>query len=216
MGESTVLTHVWLSCFLSICFYPIGASNIGRSGPRTYFSFSPPPPPRRPTFFFANHSLPMAPNAGKVRKEISQQHTNHMWGRSAKLCVKLSVHLFTWSLFGCITILKTKTFYLNLFIYLITSPYVLISETVLRVYCEAIGIDYQDYMVNWRPLTPEQFAQFEEWTPWVGTVLESTGFLKSTPRPIKDLSTLPEDVQKCMNNAMRPYNNLHAKRLLPK
>ena len=70
-------------------------------------------------------------------------------------------------------------------------------------------------MVKWRALTDEQRAQFEEWRPWVDRVLESEGFLKSTQKPIEDLSTMPENVLKCMEKATRAYNKLYSKRLVP-
>ena len=68
-------------------------------------------------------------------------------------------------------------------------------------------------MVEWRPLTAQQLAEFEEWRTWVDRVLNSSEFLKSTPKPIEDLSTMPENVQKCMEKAKVAYNKLHAERL---
>ena len=81
----------------------------------------------------------------------------------------------------------------------------------MRYYCNAVGIDYQEFMVKWRKLTPEQLALFEEWRPWIDRGLESDGFLKSTPKPIEDLSTMPENVRKCMEKAIKAYKKLYSK-----
>ncbi len=83
----------------------------------------------------------------------------------------------------------------------------------MKLYCKEIGIEYQDHMVNWRPLSSETAAEWEPWRNWVGTAMGTSGFLKSTPKPIEDLTTLPEEVQRCMEEAMVPYTKLHAKRL---
>ena len=102
-------------------------------------------------------------------------------------------------LFWCL-----KLLYLNICSN-VTCKFCLVSEETLKLFCEAVGIDYQETMVKWRPLNPQQIAEFEEWRPWVDRVLNSSGFLKSTPNPIEDLSTMPENVQVCMEKAKVAY-----------
>ncbi len=72
------------------------------------------------------------------------------------------------------------------------------AETTVKLYCDAVGIDFQECMLKWNPLTPAQYKQFEEWAPWLETALNSSGFLKKTP------SKLPKvGVGKAQHGAVR-------------
>ena len=82
----------------------------------------------------------------------------------------------------------------------------IVTETTLRLYCDAVGIDYQDPMIHWRPLDEEQYKEFEEWIPWVDVAANSTGFLPKTPSKYPDAKDLPEDVQKAIEEAMPFYD----------
>ncbi len=83
----------------------------------------------------------------------------------------------------------------------------------MRLYCDAVGIDYQDSMINWKPLTPEQFAEFKEWQEWCKTAIESTGIRKRTPSNLPDIHELPPDIQQCFKDNMPYYEKLYAMRL---
>ncbi len=85
-------------------------------------------------------------------------------------------------------------------------------ETYLRLWCDAVGLDFQDSMINWRPLTEEQLEQFKPWGDWVKEATNSDRFLQSTPSPV-DNSMLPEEVKICIQEAMPYYEKLYALRL---
>ncbi len=50
--------------------------------------------------------------------------------------------------------------------------------------------------------------------PQVTTAGESTGFLKSTPKPI-DISAIPQEFQKLIEDEMEAYNKIYSMRLKP-
>ena len=86
----------------------------------------------------------------------------------------------------------------------------------MRLYCEAIEIDFQDSMIHWRPLNEEQYKEFEEWVPWVKVAIESKEFLPKTPSELPKFEDLPEVVQGANENAMPLCEQLYVKRLKPK
>ena len=67
-----------------------------------------------------------------------------------------------------------------------------VSEGILRLYCEEVGIDFQDSMVNWNPLTEEQHCQFRQWVPWMSVVTESSTILKKSPTNLPEIADLSE------------------------
>ena len=88
---------------------------------------------------------------------------------------------------------------------------------MMRKYCEAVGIDFQPSMINWKPMTPEmmEFMGFTEWQPWLETALDTNGFLKKDPSPLPNIKDLPQDVQDAIALNMPFYEELHAKRIQP-
>ena len=63
------------------------------------------------------------------------------------------------------------------------------SEGTLKAYCKAIGIQYQESMVNWGPITPEQkdiYRHRLDYVPditltFLGNVLNGTRFTSTEP-----------------------------------
>ena len=88
-----------------------------------------------------------------------------------------------------------------------------ILEGTLQLYCEAVGIDYQDSMVDWRSLDEEQYMQFKNWLPWHILAVASTGFIPKTPSAHPDVKDLPNDVQNTIKENVPCYEQLYEKRL---
>ncbi len=88
-------------------------------------------------------------------------------------------------------------------------------ETYLRLWCDAVGIPYQDSMVNWRPMNEEQLKEFEPFGEWMARARDSTGFLPSTPKTI-DVSDLPQELKDLIQEQLPFYEKLHSMRLTPK
>ena len=82
----------------------------------------------------------------------------------------------------------------------------------MRLWCNAVGLDFQDSMINWRPLTEEQLKQFEPLGDWVETAKNTDRFLQSSHSQL-DNSMLPEEVKICIQEAMIHYEKLYALRL---
>ncbi len=89
------------------------------------------------------------------------------------------------------------------------------SETTLKLYCNAVGIDFQDSMLKWKTLTPEDKKEWEELSDWFQVVLNSAGFLTKSPSKYPDLSELPDDVQKSVEENIPFYQQMYEKRLRP-
>ncbi len=87
-----------------------------------------------------------------------------------------------------------------------------ILETYLRLWCDAVGLDFQDSMINWKSLTEEQLQQFEPLGDWVKTAKNSDRFLQTSTSPV-DMSMLPEEIKICIQEAMPHYEKLYALRL---
>ncbi len=88
-----------------------------------------------------------------------------------------------------------------------------VAEGILRLYCEAVGIDFQDCMINWKEVPQDLLKELEEWMEWMDTVLKAKGFLKKTPSKLPDLTDVPREVQQCVSDNIPFYEQLFAKRL---
>ena len=107
---------------------------------------------------------------------------------------------------------------------------------MLKLYCSKVGIAFEQSMIDWnetqqqmkvtsRPpshcshthVASEQvFLQvFKDWLPWFEGVLTSSTFTSSDTRPKSPmkLPDLPPDVQRCIDECMPVYNEMHAVRL---
>lgn len=87
-------------------------------------------------------------------------------------------------------------------------------EPFLRQYCDKVGIDFQESMINWQE-TPKDIAAFTDWMPWFEGVLTSTTFQPSPTKPKSPLimPDLPKHVQRAIDDNMIYYNTMYAKRL---
>ena len=88
---------------------------------------------------------------------------------------------------------------------------------MMKQYCEAIGIDFQQSMINWKPMTPEmmEFMGFTEWQPWLEVALDTNGFLKKDPSPLPDIKDLPQEVQDAITHNLQFYEQMHEQRIRP-
>lgn len=89
-------------------------------------------------------------------------------------------------------------------------------ETMLRLYCDKVGISYQDRMLNWEE-APSDMSVFQEWMPWFEGVLTSKTFQPSATKPKSPqvMPDLPRHVQKAIEDNMVFYNKMHPLRLRP-
>ena len=83
----------------------------------------------------------------------------------------------------------------------------------MKRYCEAVGIKFQNSMLQWQPLNEEQYKEFEEWVPSAEVALNTNGFLSKTPSDLPDVKDLPEVVQKAVEDNMPYYDALYEKRI---
>ena len=91
------------------------------------------------------------------------------------------------------------------------------AEGMLRLYCETLGIDFQESMLNWNPIDPEIYKnEWELSKDWVQVVLKATGFLKKPPSGYPDVKDLPKEVQVCIEENIPRYEQLYAQRIQPK
>ncbi|ELT90072.1 hypothetical protein CAPTEDRAFT_218722 [Capitella teleta] len=88
-------------------------------------------------------------------------------------------------------------------------------ETMLRLYCDKVGIEFQDRMLNWDEAPDMQV--FHEWMPWFEGVLTSKTFQPSATKPKSPnvMPDLPRHVVKAIDDNMPYYNKMHAVRLRP-
>ncbi len=84
---------------------------------------------------------------------------------------------------------------------------------MLQLYCDAVGIDFQDSMAHWPPLDQHNYAKLEEWKEAAKVVLESTGIWRKPPTTIPDVQNLPLEVQDSIQENLPLYEMLYAKRL---
>ena len=80
----------------------------------------------------------------------------------------------------------------------------IILETVLRHFCQAVGIDYQDTMVNWTPIPEDCMEQLKPFQHAFKEAIDTNKFLPSTPKAFVKDDKLSEDVKTAITNAM-PY-----------
>ncbi|XP_072022513.1 uncharacterized protein [Amphiura filiformis] len=92
-------------------------------------------------------------------------------------------------------------------------------EQIVRRYCDAIGVEFTNAMLDWDPSTSVT-------TTWSSTMkllkqvgvyekaLSSNGFTPRKPK-VMDLSSLPEDVQIAVKICQPYYDKLYEKRIVP-
>jgi len=87
-------------------------------------------------------------------------------------------------------------------------------ESTFQLYCDKVGIKFEDRMLNWEESSPD-LAVFQEWMPWFEGVLTTNTFQPSATKPKSPMMMpdLPRHVQKAIDDNMVYYNKLYALRL---
>lgn len=88
------------------------------------------------------------------------------------------------------------------------------AETTFRLYCDKIGIPFEDRMLNWEENCPD-LEVFKDWMPWFEGVLTTNTFQPSATKPKSPMMMpdLPRHVQKAIDDNMVYYNKMYALRL---
>src|SRR2546430_89229 len=81
-------------------------------------------------------------------------------------------------------------------------------ERILRLLCEAIGVEFTDAMLSWPPGLRETDGIWAE--HWYTEVAESTSFRKPSPR---ELEPVPERLRDVYERSRESYTRLHQYRL---
>lgn len=95
-------------------------------------------------------------------------------------------------------------------------PVVLIAETMFRLYCETVGISFEDRMLNWEDC-PAELDVFKDWMPWFEGVLTTKTFQPSATKPKSPMvmPELPRHVQNAIEENLTYYNKMYDCRLKP-
>jgi len=81
-------------------------------------------------------------------------------------------------------------------------------EGVLRLLCEAIGVEFSEAMLSWPPGLRETDGIWAK--HWYGEVAKSTGFERPAQRAVEPV---PERLRRVCEQAREGYERLHAHRL---
>lgn len=92
-------------------------------------------------------------------------------------------------------------------------------EQIVRRYCEAIGVEFKDTMLDWDPTAnvTRTWSSTMKLLQHVGVyekALRSSGFHPRKPT-VLDTSRLPEDVQDAIRICQPYYDKLHVNRMVP-
>ena len=105
-------------------------------------------------------------------------------------------------IFGLSSLLLSS--YITYQIFFLEKFFFLIVEVVLRNFCQTTGIDYQETMNNWTPITDDDMKQLQQYGTYYKTAMESTKFLPSTPKPVILDEGISDVMKKAIDEAM-PY-----------
>lgn len=87
--------------------------------------------------------------------------------------------------------------------------------TMVRAYCEGIGIPYIESALSWEPGSRSEVLWYDgDDNVWHAALRDSDG-LKAQPRKTVDVSELPDAMQALYDEFMPHYRALHANRLVP-
>ncbi len=77
----------------------------------------------------------------------------------------------------------------------------------MQAYCSAVGIDYEESMLTWKPMTDEEINEFGgDMSPLYGKVLSTTTF--TTDESTTEYTDLPLIIQDTVKRALPLYNQL--------
>ncbi len=82
----------------------------------------------------------------------------------------------------------------------------------MQAYCCAVGIDYQESMLTWKPMTDEEINEFGgDMSPLYGKVLNTTTF--TADESTNEYSDLPLIIQETVKRALPLYNQLSQQKM---
>lgn len=91
-------------------------------------------------------------------------------------------------------------------------------DEILKSYCEAVGLEYEENMTSWEP---GPVPEWDVWAGWHEDALKSSGFKarvkKNRNRPCAafDMEDLPPEVAAVVEECMPYYERLSAKKIFP-
>ena len=91
-------------------------------------------------------------------------------------------------------------------------------EKMMEAHCNAVGIAYRDRMTKWEPnsMDTQEFRDQKMFSlMWSDNARKSSGLMKPDPLPVVP-EGLPEEVYKCIEECLIPYNKLYPLRLKKK
>ena len=84
---------------------------------------------------------------------------------------------------------------------------------MVKKICTVTGLPYNDYMIHWRASSAEIFNDKLRHSVFSKTVFKSSCFdVKLTSEPA-DVATLPDEVQKAIEDAQPFYKELYQQRM---
>ncbi|XP_070537561.1 uncharacterized protein [Ptychodera flava] len=89
--------------------------------------------------------------------------------------------------------------------------------TTMKKFCDFVGFEFRESMLRWQP------GRLEDWSwddAWYGTVMNSSGFIKSEKYPEEivseiNVSSYPEYVQDVFRDSQPYYEKLYSMRTKP-
>ena len=90
------------------------------------------------------------------------------------------------------------------------------TEGILRCFCAAGGLDFQESMLTWNALSPEDNELFTSLggACWFSSVVKSIGFEKGAASTPRDLSNYTQEVRDCVREMIPYYENMKKLKLL--
>lgn len=83
---------------------------------------------------------------------------------------------------------------------------------VLRLYCNGIGIPFEQHMTSWRPGSIPGVNKC--WDEWVSGVVSSSGFIQvDCTKQIVSLDGLPKEIRDCIDNCQPYYEEMLGDRM---
>ena len=81
---------------------------------------------------------------------------------------------------------------------------------VMEAYCDALGLPFDESILSWQPGPVPELAS--PWTGWTDDVQQSSGIRRRAKRSAPpEISSLPQEVQDTINEAMPIYDAMYAR-----
>ena len=83
---------------------------------------------------------------------------------------------------------------------------------MMEAYCDALALPFDESMLSWQPGPVPELAS--PWTGWTDDVQQSSGIRRRAKRSAPpEISSLPQEVQDTINEAMPIYDAMYARRI---